>query len=92
MNRTSLIAVLLVAAACARDTGNTDTSAAATSGAAPDSAEMAAAISSAIAASPARADSILQANGHTTESFDALMFRIAADSGMSARYAAARTR
>ena len=50
----------------------------------------AAAVANAIAASPAGADSILKAAGYTAESFQQLIYEIAADSGMSAEYAAAR--
>ena len=96
MTRSSIIAVLLVSvAACAKPDAGTDTAGATTAlapaPAAPDSATIAATIANAIAANPAKADSILQANGHTAQSFEDLTFRIAADSAMSARYAAART-
>lgn len=96
MTRNYIVAVLLAAgaagAACARETPGTDTTAAQTPAAAPDTAAIAANIANAIAANPAKTDSILQANGHTAQSFEDLMFRIAADSGMSARYAAGRAR
>jgi hypothetical protein len=49
---------------------------------------MAIAISNAISANPASADSALQANTLTREGLDSLLFRIAADSAMSARYTA----
>ena len=77
---------------CARDTGNADTAGATTTAvAAPaDSATAAAAISNAVAANPSAADSILRANGHTPESFERLLYEIAADSAMSARYVAAK--
>lgn len=88
----SLIVLAVAAAACAGDAGNmSDTGAPAVSATATDSATAAANISNAIAANPAAADSILRANGHTAESFEQLLFDIAADSGMSARYAAAKT-
>lgn len=97
MTRSSIIAVLLVSvAACATPDAGTDTAGATTAQtpvpAASDSATMAAAIADAIAANPTKADSILQASGHTAQSFEDLTFRIAADSALSARYAAARTR
>ena len=69
-------ALLLCIAGCARDK---------TAGPA-----TAAAIANAIAAKPAAADSILKANGHTRDSFEALMYDIASDSAMSVAYAAAR--
>ena len=88
-------AALLTIAACARDASDTADTAGARSAAATASAsstpEQAAAVSNAIAANPAGADSILKANGHTPESFEQLMFRIAADSASSATYAAAKT-
>jgi hypothetical protein len=45
----------------------------------------------AIEARPAAADSILTAAGYTRESFQKLMYEIAADSAKSAAYAAAKT-
>jgi hypothetical protein len=86
---TNLLAAFLLAA-CAREADNTrDT--AGTPGALADSATSAATISNAIAANPAAADSILRANGHTADTFERLLYDIAADSAMSARYASART-
>ena len=86
----------LTLAGCARDASNaTDTAGATTAAAATASAastpEQAAAIANAIAANPAAADSILRANGHTPDSFEQLMFRIAADSASAATYAATKT-
>ena len=78
-----------VLAACAREAGNTGDTADMQSST--DSATAAATISNAIAANPAAADSILRANGHTAESFERLVYDIAADSAMSARYSTART-
>jgi hypothetical protein len=70
-------ALLLCIASCARDkTAGTATTAAA--------------IAKAIAAKPAAADSILKANGQTSDSFEAMMYDIASDSAMSVAYAAAR--
>lgn len=43
-----------------------------------------------IQAAPAMADSILQANGLTRAGFDSLLYKIAADSTLSAQYAAGR--
>ena len=56
-----------------------------------DRARVAARVANAIAANPAGADSILRANDHTRESFEKVIWEIAADSAMSAVYAAART-
>ena len=83
-------AVLLAATGCARGEEKSDTAVVA---AAPnaDRAVTAAATANALAANPAAADSILRAAGYTRDSFQALMYEIAADSAMSAAYAAART-
>jgi hypothetical protein len=88
-------AALLVISACARDASDATDTAGATAAPltspAASTPEQAAAVSNAIAANPAAADSILKANGHTPESFEQLMFRIAADSASAATYAAAKT-
>ena len=55
-----------------------------------DTAVKAANVANAIGANPAGADSILKANGYTRESYDKQLMDIAADSAMSARYAAAK--
>jgi len=52
----------------------------------------AARVANAIEGLPGSADSILKAAGHTPESFERLMYEIAADSAMSAAYAAARVK
>lgn len=83
--------VLLVATGCARGDENPDT-AVIEATPTPDRATAAAAVANAIAANPAAADSILSAAGYTRDSFQELMYEIAADSAMSAAYAAARTR
>ena len=57
-----------------------------------DRARTAAAVANAIAARPSAADSILTAAGMTRDTFQTLMYEIAADSAMSAAYAAAKTR
>lgn len=86
------VALLMLAAACAGSKENaTDTAAPATSGVT-DRATKAAAVSDAIAANPAAADSILSANGLTREQFQQQMYDIAADSAQSAAYAAAKTK
>jgi hypothetical protein len=74
--RVALAAVLL-SAACAREGGGSDR------------ATQAAAVSNAIAAKPAAADSILKANGYTVESYQNAMYEIAKDSAESVRYSAA---
>ena len=84
---------LIVGVACAREERRADTSAAAPAAASAEDerARTAANIANAIAANPAAADSILTAAGHTRESFQRLMYDIAADSALSAVYAAAKT-
>lgn len=52
----------------------------------PNDAQRAAAIANALGAAPTKGDSILAANGLTTQQFEELMFRIAADSTLSAEY------
>ena len=94
MKLVACFAAVLLLAACARDASDSaDTSGATTAAASPatTSPAQAAAISNALAANPASADSILRANGHTAESFEQLLFRIAADSASAATYAAAKT-
>lgn len=82
-------ALLLAATGCARGGEQADTAAA---GAPADRAVAAAAVANAIAANPTLADSILSAAGYTPDGFQQLMYEIAADSAMSAAYAAARDR
>ena len=95
--RRSLHAVAVLCAlgalACGRGDETADTSAtAAVTAATPAEArgQTAAALANAIAANPAAADSILRAAGHDRDSYQALMYEIAADSASSAAYAAAR--
>lgn len=88
-----LAAIALIAGvACAREERRPDTSAAAVAldASATGRARAAATIANAIAANPAAADSILTANSHTRESFQRLMYDIAADSALSAVYTAAK--
>ena len=85
MSSIRICAALLVLAACARTESTPDTAATA------DRATKAAAVSDAIAANPAAADSILTANGWTREQFQQEMYEIAADSAQSAAYAAAKS-
>lgn len=91
IRRAAAATLLLLAAACAGDDDRRDTSAAADT-TATGRARAAAAVANAIAAKPEAADSILGAAGHTREEFEALMYDIAADSTMSAAYAAAKSR
>jgi hypothetical protein len=82
-----LIAGLVIATAiagCARGDTAADSSAAA------DPVIAAAATAKAIEANPAGADSILKAGGYTLESFQQLMYDIAADSTKAAAFAAAK--
>ncbi|HEX7023852.1 MAG TPA: hypothetical protein VF187_03455 [Gemmatimonadales bacterium] len=85
------IAVLLAATGCARGEEKPDTPVVTTTTGA-DRAVGAAAVANAIAERPSAADSILKAAGYTPDSFQALMYEIAADSAMSAAYAAAKAR
>lgn len=81
--------VVLAAVGCARgDKMATDTTGAITPTA--DTVAAAAATAKAIEANPAAADSIISAAGYTRDSFQKLMYDIAADSAKAARYAAAK--
>lgn len=51
---------------------------------------LALAVANGIEASPSMADSILQANSLTRAGFDSLLYKISADSALSAQYAAGR--
>lgn len=87
------LALLMTAAACAGPKAAKQDTATTTATATPaDRAAKAAAISNAIAANPAAADSILKANGYSQEQFQKEMYDIAADSAQSAAYAAAKTK
>jgi hypothetical protein len=70
-----VLAAVIVSVACARE--------------ASDRATKTAAVSNAIAAKPAAADSILKANGYTVESYQNAIYEIAKDSAESVRYSAA---
>lgn len=87
MRPISITAMLLCLTACARDKAADATRATAAD---TGPAIAAAAVANAIAAKPAASDSILKANGHTADSFEALMYDIARDSAMSVAYAGAR--
>jgi hypothetical protein len=93
--RRSLYAVALLGMlACGRGDQAADTSAtmATDTAATPVDAraQTAAMLANAIEAKPAAADSILGAAGYTRDTYEALMYEIAADSASSAAYAAAR--
>ena len=83
-----IAAVVLVS--CAGGETTSDSATAATSSAATDTVAAAAATARAIEANPAGADSILKASGYTVESFQQLMYDIAADSSKAAAFASAR--
>ena len=87
----SSVALLLVTFACTGSDDRRDTTAARDTTVA-GRARSAAAVANAIAAKPAGADSILRAAGYTREEFEQLMYDIAADSAMSAVYAAEKSR
>ena len=56
----------------------------------PADVQLAVAVAQAIDAAPAKADSILAANGLTRDGLDSLMYAIASDSAKTAAYSAAR--
>ena len=88
-----MAALLSTSLGCARDGADTETdTTVAASASSPEGARAAASLANAIAANPSAADSILRAAGHTPDSFQKLMYDIAADSAMSAAYAAAKIR
>ena len=88
----TLAGIALLIAACAKGDSTADSTAAAAATANDDPAAKAAMVANAISANPAGADSILTANGYTRDSFDKQLMDIAADSAMSARYAAAKSK
>jgi hypothetical protein len=88
-----LAGLLLTATGCTSDETPAADTTAATAGAqagASERAVTAARVADAIARSPNAADSILSAAGYTPESWERLMYDIAADSAEAAAYAAAR--
>ena len=85
-----MTALLLATAACAGGDKKNETAAATASAPANNRARTAAAVANAVEANPAKADSILKAAGYTRDSFQQAMYEIAADSAMSADYAAAK--
>jgi hypothetical protein len=87
-----IAAALLLLAACAGgDRPVADTQASGGAAAGVERARAAATLANAMTANPSRADSLLSAAGYTVESFERLMYEIAADSAQAAAYAAART-
>ena len=80
-------AIAVVISACSRG----DSAADSANSTPADPVIAAATTAKAIEANPAAADSILTANGYTRESFQQLMYDIAADSTKAAAFAAART-
>ncbi|HSJ62520.1 MAG TPA: hypothetical protein VK922_01320 [Gemmatimonadaceae bacterium] len=93
MRLVCILAALLIALGCGTaeqaPPDTTDIMAGAGAGTS-ERAVTAARIADAIARTPNATDSILSAAGHTTESFERLMYEIAADSAAAAAYAAAR--
>jgi hypothetical protein len=79
------LALAAAMSACARGENAADSTAASS-----DPVVTAAATAKAIEANPAGADSILKAAGYTRESFQQLMYDIAADSAKAAAFAAAK--
>jgi len=77
----SALAILAIAACGGSDSAATP---------AADDVSTALAVARGIDANPAAADSVLGAYGLTRDLLDSLMYRIAADSAMSARYTAGR--
>jgi hypothetical protein len=93
MRRTTILAaLLLLAASCGggEKPGPAAQDQAPAASPAIEQAMTAARVANAIEAMPVSADSILTAAGYTAESFQQLMYDIAADSAMSAAYAATR--
>jgi hypothetical protein len=91
MKRLLILALAVALTACASGDKAADSTAADSTTVAADPVTAAAATAKAIEANPSGADSILSAAGHTRESFQQLMYDIAADSAKSATYAAAKT-
>ena len=88
-----VLCALLIATGCGTDERPASDTTDAVAVAGPGSSERAvnaARIADAIARAPNAADSILSAAGYTAESYERLMYEIAADSAEAAAYAAAR--
>lgn len=86
--RTLVFAAALLAAACAAkdEAPMADTASTAPGG----DVALALRVAGGLEAAPTMADSVLGANGLTRAGFDSLLYRIAADSAMSAAFSAAR--
>lgn len=86
-HRRGLAALCILVAACGGDApkpGTADIDAAAT--AAPNDAQRAARVALALQAAPEKQDSVLAANSLTADQLEALMYRVARDSALSAEY------
>jgi ABC-type glycerol-3-phosphate transport system substrate-binding protein len=86
------IVIALAASACVKADQPATTTTVTSTPTASERAKSAAQTANALAANPSAADSILKVNGYTQDSFQKLMYEIAADSAMSADYSAARVR
>jgi hypothetical protein len=78
-------AALIVAAACGGAAADAERSAS-TTPAAENDAQRAARIALALQAAPTKTDSVLTANNLTADGLEALMYRVAQDSTLSAEY------
>jgi len=90
--RLTSVALLIALTACgegAKPEAKMDPTTATTAAVNPTIATAAAAIAKAIDAAPGQTDSILTANHYTADSFEDLLYAIAADSASAAAYAAA---
>lgn len=86
MTKTIALSALIVLAACG---GDAPADAAADVAVHPDVAK-ALEVARGLGAHPTKGDSILEANGLTAATLDSLLYRIAADSALSAQYEAGR--
>ncbi|MDH5233678.1 MAG: hypothetical protein OEW77_01890 [Gemmatimonadota bacterium] len=79
--RTATLALIAVAACSGAKSDGSGTAAST-----PNDAQRAAAIEQAVRAAPMKTDSILSANGLTADELEQMMYRVAADSALSAEY------
>ena len=84
-----IVLTALALAACGGEPKTEEQPVAVTPAVSPD-VTLALGVAAGIQAAPAMADSVLQANGLTRAGFDSLLYKIAADSTLSAQYAAGR--